>query len=92
MTGSGPLVVPFLLRSANSPGLLEKLRAKGIAKSIARLPIRLASERYAGHCEIVRRDPHQTGDLRVLDCDGSRTFRLFRSAELGEPVFYEPQA
>lgn len=92
LTGSGPLVILTSYDSPTAPGLLEKLRAKGIDKFIAwEVPIELARERYAGHFEVVRRDLHQTDDLRVLDYDGNRAFRLFRFSELGDPVIYEPE-
>lgn len=91
LTGSGPLVILTSYESVTDPGLLEKLKAKGVEKFIAyEIPIELARERYDGHFDIVVRDLHQTDDLRVLDYDGNRAFRLFRFSELGPPVVYEP--
>ena len=29
-------------------------------------------------------------DLRILDYNGERAFHLFRLAELGKPILYEP--
>ena len=90
-TASGPLAI---LTSYDSPvalGLLLKLRAKGIEKFIAyELPLELARQRYGGHFDVVEQDVHETADLRVLDYNGSRAFRLFRFDELGAPVFHEP--
>jgi len=91
LTGSGPLVILTSYDSVTDPALLEKLRAKGIEKFIAyEIPIELARQRYDGHFDIVVRDLHQSDDLRVLDYDGQRAFRLFRFDELGAPLVYEP--
>ncbi len=93
LTGSGPLVILTSFGSVTDPKLIAKLAAKGIDKFIAyEIPIELARERYDGHFDIVVRDLHQSDDLRVLDYDGNRAFRLFRFRELGEPVIYEPAA
>jgi hypothetical protein len=90
-TASGPLAILTSYDSAVAPGLLLKLRAKGIEKFIAyELPLELAKQRYGVHFEVVEQDVHESDDLRVLDYDGSRAFRLFRFDELGEPVFHEP--
>jgi hypothetical protein len=35
------------------------------------------------------RDLNESDDLRVLDFNGDRAFRLFRLAELGTPILYE---
>jgi hypothetical protein len=79
-TGSGPLVIATSHSSLTDPGLLEKLRAKGIEKFIAyELPPDLAKERYAGHFDVVMKDLHEADDLRVLDFNGERAFRLFSS-------------
>jgi hypothetical protein len=90
-TGGGPLVVLTSHASATDPGLLAKLRAKRIERFIAyEVPLELARTRYGGHFDLVERDLRQTDDLRVLDFDGQRTFRLFRFAELGPPLAHEP--
>jgi hypothetical protein len=36
-------------------------------------------------------DLSESDDLRVLDFDGTRAFRLFRFHEMGSPIAYEPQ-
>ncbi len=90
--GSGPLVVLTSHESATDPALLEKLKAKGLDKFIAyQIPVDLARERYGGHFEVVLRDLHESDDLRVLDFNGERAFRLFRLAELGSPIIYEEE-
>jgi hypothetical protein len=90
-TGSGPLVVLTSHASITEPGLLAKFAAKGIDKFIAHeVPLALARERYGGHFEVVMRDLHESDDLRILDYNGERAFRLFRLAELGCPILHEP--
>jgi len=91
MTGSGPLTVLTSYPSPTDPRLLAKLRAKGIEKFIAyEVPLELAQERYGGHFAMVKQDLKETDDLRVLDYDGQRAYRLFRFAELGPAVMHEP--
>jgi hypothetical protein len=89
-TGSGPLVIATSHSSLTDPSLLEKLEAKGIDKFIAyELSLDLARQRYGGHFDIVMRDLHQTDDLRVLDFNGDRAFRLFHLKELTNPIMFE---
>ncbi len=91
--GSGPLVVLTSHGSVTDPSLLEKLRAKGIDKFIAyEISAELAETRYGGHFQVVKRDLRETDDLRVLDFDGERAFRLFHLSELGPPIMHEEQA
>jgi hypothetical protein len=91
--GSGPVVIITSHESITDPRLLEKLAAKGINKFIAyELPVNLAMERYGGHYDVVIGDLHETDDLRVLDYNGTRAFRLFKLSELGEPIMYEGTA
>lgn len=90
-TGSGPLVVLTSHESITDLPLLAKFAAKGINKFIAyELPLAAAKERYGGHFDVVLRDLHETDDLRILDYNGERAFRLFRLTELGTPILYEP--
>lgn len=90
-TGSGPLVVLTSHEAITAPSLLAKFGAKGIDKFIAyELPLATAKERYGGHFEVVLRDLHETDDLRILDYNGERAFRLFRLTELGQPILHEP--
>lgn len=92
-TGSGPVVILTSYATPDDPNLLERLRRKGISKFIAfEIPRELARQRYGGHFPVVAQDLHETDDLRVLDFDGQRAFRLFRFDELGEPVFHEGEA
>ena len=46
-------------------------------------------QRYAGYFEVVMRDLNESDDLRLLDFNGERAFRLFHLKELGTPVMVE---
>ena len=90
LTGGGSLVILTSHESVKSPALLEKLAVKGIDKFIAyEVPTELARERYGGHFDVVLRDLHESDDLRVLDYDGQRAFRMFRFDELPPPIMHE---
>ena len=90
IAGSGPVVILTSHGSIEDPVILEKLAAKGLDKFLAyELPIELAKERYGGHFSVVANDLHETDDLRVLDYNGERAFRLFNFAELGAPLLHE---
>ena len=90
-TGSGPLVILTSHDAITDQALLDKFRAKGIDKFIAHeIGIDVARERYGGHFDVVLKDLHEADDLRILDYNGERAFRLFRLAELGRPILHEP--
>lgn len=90
-TGTGPLLVLSSHSSVEDATFLEKLAAKGINKFIAyELPIATVQERYGNHYQIASRDLHETDDLRVIDFDGQRAFRLFKFDEYGERFMHEP--
>ncbi len=89
-TGSGPVVILTSHGSVRDTALLEKLRGKWIGKFIAyEIPLDLAERRYGGHFQVVMRDLRESDDLRVLDFNGERAFRLFRLSELGAPIMHE---
>lgn len=91
MTGSGPLIILTSHSSIENSILLEKLMVKGIDKFVAyEVPFELAKQRYAGHFNIVANDLHETDDLRILDYNGDRAFRLFSFNELGQAHIHEP--
>jgi len=91
MTGSGPLMILTSHTSIEDPLVLEKLAAKGIDKFLSyEVPIELAKERYGGHFSVVSNDLHESDDLRVLDYNGERAFRLFSFTELGAATVREP--
>ncbi|MCW5699853.1 MAG: hypothetical protein KIT00_08425 [Rhodospirillales bacterium] len=90
LTGGGPMVILTSFDSATSQGLIKKLEIKGIEKFVAHeIPLELAKTRYGQHFNAVQNDLHETDDLRVLDYNGERAFRLFHFDELGEAVRYE---
>ena len=93
ITGSGPLVLLTSYASPTEPEFLSKLASKGIDKFIAySVPVDLARERYATHFNVVEHDLRENDDLRVLDYEGNRAFRLFSFQELGKPIYYEAEA
>lgn len=91
MTGSGPLIILTSHDSIENSILLDKLLAKGIEKFIAyEVSYDLAKKRYAGHFNVVANDLHETDDLRVLDYNGDRAFKMFSFSELGAAHVHEP--
>jgi hypothetical protein len=91
MTGSGPLMILTSHDSIEDPQILDKLLAKGIDKFMAyEIPYELAKERYGGHFTVVANDLHESDDLRVLDYNGERAFRLFHFTEMGAQLTHEP--
>jgi hypothetical protein len=92
-TGSGPLVIVTSHDSLMDEALLDKLKAKGIDKFLAYdIPLAIAEQRYGGHFRVVMRGLGEGDDLRVLDFNGERAFRLFHWRELGAPLMYEASA
>lgn len=88
--GSGPVVILTSHAAIDDPALLEKLAAKGIDKFLAySVPLALAKARYGMHFDVVARGLSETDDLRVLDFDGSRAFRLFSFKEMTGPLVHE---
>jgi hypothetical protein len=93
ITGSGPIVILTSHDSVLDAALVRKLAGKGIEKFIGyEIPIGLARERYGAHFALVQGDLRETDDLRVLDYDGSRAFKLFRFDELSTPLLHEPSS
>jgi hypothetical protein len=90
LTANGALIILTSYPSPLDPGLLGRLQLKGIGKFVAyAIPLELVSARYAGHFVKVQHALDETDDLRVLDFDGQRIFKLFRFAELGAPIVHE---
>jgi hypothetical protein len=90
LTANGALVILTSYSSPEDPGLLARLEKKGISKFVAyAIPIELARARYGTHSVMVEHALNETDDLRVLDFDGQRIFKLFRFAELGTPIVHE---
>ncbi len=90
MTGGGPMVILTSYTAVTELGLLKKLETKGIDKFVAHeIPLDLAQQRYGTHFSVVEHDLHESDDLRVLDYNGDRAFKLFSFDELGPPITYE---
>lgn len=90
-TGSGPLVILTSHESIEDELLIGKLAAKGIEKFFAfEIPYEIARERYGGHFNVVSQDLSETDDLRVLDYNGERAWRLFSFDEMGPETRHEP--
>ena len=90
LTGAGPIVILTSHASIVDKTLVGKLSGKGIEKFIAyEIPLDLAEKRYGAHFSVAKDDVRETDDLRVLDYDGSRAFKLFRFSELGPAQVYE---
>jgi len=93
VTGSGPIVALTSRVAIIDKAVIEKLADKGIEKFIAcEIPLVLVEQRYGTHVAVVEGDPRETDDLRVLDEDGERAFKLFRFDELGPSIVHEPES
>ena len=55
------------------------------------VPLETIKERYGEHFEAVLTDPDQTDELRILDSDGEHVLNNIHFAELGKPIYYEPE-
>lgn len=90
LTGSGALIYLTSHASYVDDALIEKFRTKGIDKFIAyELPIDETQKRYGAHFEMVIQDLRESDDLRILDYDGTRAFRMFSFKELGDQYMQE---
>lgn len=90
LTGSGALIYLTSHKEFMDDSLIKKFEAKGITKFIAyEVPADEAKKKYGKHFDLVIQDLRETDDLRVLDYEGCRAFRMFSFKELGEPITYE---
>jgi hypothetical protein len=89
-TGSGPIVIGTSYDSLKEPALLERLHNKGISKFLAyEIPSEIAEARYGGHYHKVMHALDESDDLRILDYNGQRAFKLFNFDELGSAITHE---
>ncbi len=92
LSGSGALIYLTSHKEFMDKNLIEKFGSKGISKFIAyEIPVEEAKKRYGGHFDIVVQDLRETDDLRILDYEGPRAFKMFSFKELGKPVMYEKE-
>ncbi len=92
VSGSGALTYLTSHKTFMDDALIKKFEAKGIIKFIAyEIPVEEAKKRYGKHFDIVVQDLKETDDLRILDYEGCRAFRMFSFKELGEPFVYEKE-
>jgi len=90
-TAGGPMVILTSHNDIEDPRLLEKLESKGIPKFVAcEVSLESAKTKYDGHFDLVCQDLHETDDLRVLDYNGQRIYTNFKFADLGEPLYHDP--
>ena len=90
VSGSGALVYLTSHEKYIDEEVIEKLKAKGFKKFISyEIPVEEAKKRYGGHSGAVLTDLKETDDLRILDYQGGRAFKMFSFEELGPPFRYE---
>ena len=89
-TGSGPILILTTYDSFTASAFLDRLRAKGITKFLAReVPLDQVRTKYGTHYNVVMGDLNQTDDLRVMDINGHNVFYNFSFADMGDPVYHE---
>jgi hypothetical protein len=64
---------------------------KNYFRAIRACPHFFFKKRYGRHFDVVRTDLKETDDLRILDYEGCRAFRMFSFKELGQPMMYEKE-
>jgi hypothetical protein len=90
LSGSGPLLLLSSYPAIDDPGLLAKLRAKGLAKFLAwEVPIEHLSDLYGYTFRDIAEQLETQGDMRVLDFDGHRIFLNLSLRDLGEHILFE---
>ncbi len=86
-TGSGPILILVSYPSLVDPGLVEKLKVKGIDKYAAfEVPVDLCRERYGTRFLAVSQAMEEEDDLRVLDYNSPHAFYTFKWEEMTGPV------
>jgi hypothetical protein len=92
VSGGGALIYLTSHKEFMDENLIKKFESKGILKFIAyEIPIEEAKKRYGRHFDIVVQDLRETDDLRILDYEGTRAFRMFSFKELGSPFMHEKE-
>jgi hypothetical protein len=89
-TGTGPLLILTSYPSVDDPGLVNKLKAKGIKKFICfEVPIDQCQRLYGISYSDIREDLQKADDMRVLDFDGHRIFNNFSLKKMTAPFIFE---
>jgi len=85
--GSGPILILFTYPSMVDPGLVEKLKNKGIDKYAAfEIPVDLCRERYGARFASLAPTLGDKDDLLVLDYNSPHAFYTFKWEEMTGPA------
>lgn len=91
--GSGPLLLLSSYPTIDHPELVDKLRAKGLAKFIAyEVPIDRCRDLYGYRYKDIARELETANDIRVLDFDGHHIFLNFSLKSLGPAYVNEEES
>ncbi len=91
-TGSGPILVLTTFEPLESPGFIQRLAARGIAKFIAcEVAVDKVKKLYGTRFSVIAGDLSKTDDLRVMDIDGHHVFNSFSFEDMGPPI-HSPSA
>lgn len=86
-TGTSPILILTSYPVFNDPGLVAKLKDKGIDKYAAfEVPVETCRHRYGARFVSVSQDLKEKDDLRVLDYNGEHAFYSFKWEEMKDPV------
>jgi len=90
LSGSGPLLLLSSYPAIDDPGLIAKLRAKGLAKFLAwEVPVEHLRDLYGYTFRDIHEQLESHGDMRVLDFDGHRIFLNLSLHDLGDHILFE---
>ncbi|MGE5546765.1 MAG: hypothetical protein ACM33T_07705 [Solirubrobacterales bacterium] len=89
-TGGGPLAVLTAYDSLEDPDLVRRLEAKGFYKYMAfEVPLDEVRQCYGAHYQQIVDDYTQPEELKILDEDGNRIFRMIPFADFGPGIAHE---
>ena len=92
LSGSGPLLLLSSYSTIDAPGLIAKLRSKGLAKFLAwEVPADRLRDLYGFSFRDIAEHLEQRDDMRVLDFDGHRIFLNLSLRDLGEHILFEDE-
>ncbi|HRC85728.1 MAG TPA: hypothetical protein PK413_08980 [Thermoanaerobaculia bacterium] len=88
-SGSGPILALSTYPKLTDPGLVSKLRYKGIDRFIAyEVNLDAVRQSYAQSFESVAQDLGPSEDFRILDFNGHQIMANFALDKLGDPIHY----